>query len=203
MPKRKMNLKFISVVVLCLGILPLQAQNKGTIIDEIVAMVGDEVVLRSEVEANVSNAKAERKVSLDGDVEAQVIENMLMSKLMKAQAEVDSIVVTADEVERQLDQRINQYLKYAGSKEKLEQYFKKEMPEIRNELRDATRDQLIIEKMQNEIVKDVKVTPAEVRAYYNKMAKDSLPLMPEKVMIQQITRKPEISQQEKDRIHKQ
>ncbi len=123
-----------------LGILPLQAQQKGTIIDQIIAMVGDEVILESEVQYEMSRAKAENKVSLEGNIQSQVIE------LLKEQAVIDSIVVTPDEVERQLDQRMQGYLKYAGSKEKLEQYFKKSMAEIRNELRDATRDMLIIER---------------------------------------------------------
>ncbi len=202
MPKTKIKLQFISLFAFLLGIMPLQAQQKGTIIDQIVAMVGDEVILESEVQYEINRAKAENKVSLSGDIQAQVIENMLMSKLLKEQAIIDSVMVTPDEVERQLDQRMQSYLKYAGSKEKLEQYFKKSTAEIRNELRDATRDMLTIERMKNEIVKDVKVTPAEVRASYFEIPKDSLPLMPEKLMIQQITKKPEISEKEKDRIQK-
>ncbi len=203
MPKTKINLKSISLFVFLLGILPLQAQQKGTIIDQIIAIVGDEVILESEVQYEMGRAKAENKVSLEGNVETQVIENMLISKLLKEQAIIDSIVVTPDEVERQLDQRMADLLKYASTKEKLEQYFKKPMAEIRNELRDATRDQIIIGRMQEEIVKDVKVTPAEVRAEFYKFPKDSLPLMPEKMMIQQITKKPAISQKERDRIQKQ
>lgn len=202
MPKRRISLKFISLSLLFLGIMPLYAQEKGVVIDQIVAMVGDEVILESELQYEISRARAENKVSMQGNVAAQVIESMLMSKLLKEQAIIDSVVVTEDEVERQLDQRIDDYLRYAGSEKKLEQYFKKTMPEIRNELRDVTRDRLIIEKMQNEIVKDVKVTPAEVRTNFREMSQDSLPLMPEKLMIQQITKKPEISEAEKDRIQK-
>ncbi len=203
MPKTKISLKSISLLVFLLGILPLQAQQKGTVIDQIIAMVGEEVILESEVQYEISRAKAENKVSLDGNIQSQVVESMLMSKLLKEQAVIDSISVTPDEVERQLDQRMQGYLKYAGSKEKLEQYFKKSMAEIRNELRDATRDMMTIERMKNEIVKDVKVTPAEVRAEFYKIPKDSLPLMPEKMMIQQITKKPKISEKERDRIQKQ
>lgn len=201
--RRKVNLRCISLFVLLLGILPIHAQdNKGVIIDQIIAMVGDEVILESELQHEINRAKAENQVAMSGNIQAQVIENMLMSKLLKEQAVVDSVIVTEDEVERQLDQRMAQYLRYAGSEEKLEQYFKKNMAEIRNELRDATRDMLIVERMKNQIVKDVKVTPAEVRAHFNEIPQDTLPLMPAKLMIQQITRKPEISEVEKDRIQK-
>ncbi len=203
MQRIKNSLKFISVLACILGFLPLQAQKKGTVVDQIVAMVGDEVILQSELQYEIGRATAENKISLDGNIEAQVIESMLMSKLLKEQAVLDSIDTTPEEVERQLDQRIGQYLKYAGSEEKLEQYFKKSKAEIRNELRDAVRDQLIIDKMKNEIIKDVKVTPAEVRVNFNEIPQDSLPMMPEKLMIEQITKKPEISEKEKDRIQEQ
>lgn len=203
LPKQRTNLKYISLWVFLLGMLPLQAQQKGVVVDQIVAMVGDEVILQSELQYEINRAKAENQVAVQGNVQAQVIENMLMSKLLKEQAAIDSVFVTEDEVERQLDQRMEQYLKYAGSEEKLEQYFKKNMAEIRNELRDATRDMLIIERMKNKIVEDVKVTPAEVRSHYNEIPQDTLPLMPEKLMIQQITKKPKVSDAEKDRIQKQ
>lgn len=204
MPRRKIDLKYISLFVILFAIVPLQAQKKkGVVIDQIVAMVGDEVILQTELQYEIARAKAEKQVALEGNVEAQVIESMLMSKLLKEQAIIDSVIVTEDEVERQLDQRMSQYLRYAGSEEKMEQYFKKNVAEIRNELRDATRDMLIIDKMKKEIVKDVKVTPAEVRMHFNEMPQDTLPLMPEKLMIQQITRKPQISDAEKDRIQKE
>lgn len=198
--KQKINLRYISFCLFLIGIMPVEAQEKGVVIDQIVAMVGDEVILHSELQHEINRAKAENQVAMEGNIESQVIESMLMSKLLKEQAVVDSVLVTEDEVERQLDYRISQYLRSAGSEEKLEQYFKKSMAEIRNELRDATRDMLIIEKMKEEIVKDVKVTPAEVRNYFNEIPKDSLPLMPEKMIIQQITKKPEISEAEKERI---
>lgn len=201
---QRVSLKFIRIFLLILSVLPLQAQkSEGVVIDQIVAMVGDEVILQSELQYEINRAKAENQVAMSGNIQAQVIENMLMSKLLKEQAVIDSVMVTEEEVERQLDQRIQQYLRYAGSEEKLEQYFKKNMAEIRNELRDATRDMLIIERMKGEIVKDVKVTPAEVRTHFNEIPQDTLPLMPEKLMIQQITKKPEISEAEKDRINKQ
>ncbi|PVX50095.1 periplasmic chaperone for outer membrane proteins SurA [Balneicella halophila] len=198
--KQTINLRFISLCLFVLAVMPLQAQKKGTVIEQIVAMVGDEVILQSELQYEINRAKAENQVAVDGNIHSQVIENMLMSKLLKEQAIVDSVIVTEDEVERQLDQRMSQYLRYAGSEEKLEQYFKKSTAEIRNELRDATRDMLIVERMKEEIVKDVKVTPAEVRTNFKEIPQDTLPLMPEKLIIQQITKKPEISEEEKDRI---
>lgn len=201
MPRKIIGFKFISFILVFVAMAQMvNGEKKGTVIDRIVANVGDEIILLSELREQMKYAKSGNAVALEGSLESQVIESMLMSKLLQAQASIDSIMVTEKEVEMQLDNRMKEFLRYAGSEERLEKHYNKKIPQIRNELRDATRDQLIVEKMKEEIVKDVKVTPAEVRIRYNKVPQDSLPMMPEKLMIEQITRKPEISQKEKDRI---
>lgn len=201
--KRIIYLKYISLLVVMIFGYNVLGQQNGTIIDQIIATVGDEVILKSEIEHEINRAKAENKVSFEGNIKSQIIESMLISKLLSSQATIDSVAVTEEDVEKQLDGRMEQYLKYAGSKEKLEEYFKKSLAEIKQELRDATREMLVVDKMKQEIIKDVRVTPAEVREAYNKFPKDSLMLMPEKLMIEQITRKPGISKEEKDRVREQ
>lgn len=203
MPRKTIAFNFISLIlVLATTIQTVSGQKQGTVIDKIVANVGDEIILLSELREQMKYAKSGNAVALEGTLEAQVIESMLMTKLLQAQASIDSIMVTEKEVEMQLDNRMKEFLRYAGSEERLEKHYNKKVAQIRNELRDATREQLIVEKMKDEIVKDVKVTPAEVRIRYNKVPQDSLPTMPEKLMIAQITRKPKFSQEEKDRIQK-
>lgn len=198
MLRRIIRLSYISLFICTIS--NTTAETKLSTIDQIIATVGDEIILKSEIEHEINRAKAENRVSFDGNIRSQIIESMLISKLLSSQAAIDSVVVGEDEVEKQLEGRMQQYLKYAGSKEKLEEYFKKTYGEIKQELRDATREMLVVDKMKNEIIKDVKVTPAEVRQAYREFPKDSLMLMPEKVMIEQVTRKPGVSQAEKDRI---
>lgn len=199
--KEKGILKHIKIFFLIgfIGaVAPSTAQE--TVIDEIVGVVGDKVILKSDVETEIIRMKNETQTAVKGGLETVILENMLISKLLLAQAEIDSIEVSEAEVENQLDARIDQYVRYSGSIEKLEEYFNKTVAEMKNELRDPTRDQLIAQKMQREIVKDIKVTPAEVRAKFREIPADSLPVMPTKMMVEQIVRYPEISQKEEDRI---
>jgi len=183
-----------------LAILFTTAFAQDNSIDKIIAVVGNQVVLKSDVEDRFLGLKAQGYQSGSVDLKSEIFEDLLIEKLMIAQAQVDSIEVTEQEVENDLQRKIEMYIQKIGSKERLEQYFKKSIPEMKNQLRDMTRNDKIKQKMQAEITKNITATPAEVRDLYNNIPTDSLPIIPGELQIQQITRSPKITDAEKDRI---
>ena len=212
MPNQKTNSKFIklahmrniifkvcsSLALLAIVFTTSQAQDNS--IDKIIAVVGDQVVLKSDVENSFLGYKAQGYKSGSVDFKSEIFEDLLIEKLMIAQAQVDSVEVTEQEVENDLQRKIEYYIQKIGSKEKLEQYFKKSISDIKNQMRDMTRSDKIKQKMQAEITKNISATPAEVRDLYSKISQDSLPTIPGEMQIQQITRSPKITNAEKDRI---
>ena len=189
---------FTSLALLATVFTTSQAQDNS--INKIIAVVGDEVVLKSDVETRFIQYKSQGYQSGSVDLKSEIFEDLLIEKLMIAQAQVDSIEVTEQEVENDLQRKVEMYIQRIGSKEKLEQYFKKSIADIKNEMRDMTRNDKIKQKMQAEITKNITATPAEVRNLYNKIPQDSLPTIPGELQIQQITRSPKITIAEKDRI---
>jgi len=151
------------------------------IVESIVAIVGDEVVYLSDVEGPVLQRKEERDPTPVDQLRCQVFEDILIQKLFLDQAKLDSIVVSPESVESDLNGRLAQSVMSAGSEEALEKYFKKSMAEIRQDLREALVDQSIVEQIQYSIAESVTVTPDEVKKYFNSISKDSLPLMPRRV----------------------
>ncbi|WP_321299480.1 peptidylprolyl isomerase [Marinifilum fragile] len=188
------------LTLLLLSILTLNAQDN--VVDKIIAVVGNQVVLKSDVEQRFISLKAQGYTSGSVDLKTEIFEDLLIQKLMIAQAAIDSIEVTEQEVEEDLSRKMEMYIQRIGSKEKLEQYFGKSILDMKNDLREPTRDERIKEKMQAEITKDIHITPAEVRDFYNKLNKDSLPTIAGKLEVQQIVRYPKVTDDEKDRIRK-
>lgn len=188
---------------LAMILLSVSSQNvcgQNNVVDKIVAVVGNKIILKSDVEGQVQAYNAQGMTSERGDLKTDVFEDLLIQQMLLAQAQIDSIEVTEQEVENQLDRRMEMYIQKIGSKERLEQYFNKSIQEIKTEFREGTRNQLIKDRMQSEITKDIRITPAEVRDFYSKVPKDSLPMIPGEVEIQQIVKYPKVSPEEKDRI---
>lgn len=192
---KKINI-LLSIVLI--GAFTVSAQDN--MVDKIIAVVGNQVVLKSDVENRFLSLQAQGYTSGSVDLKTEIFEDLLIQQLMIAQAQVDSIEVTEQEVEDQLQRKMEMYIQRIGSKEKLEQYFKKTILEMKNDLRDDTREERIKEKMQAEITKDIHITPAEVREFYKSISKDSLPTIPGEIEVQQIAMNPEITADEKDRI---
>ena len=176
------------------------AQNN--VIDEVVWVVGDEAILKSDVEAERLNAQYEGR-KFDGDPYCIIPEQLAVQKLFLHQAELDSIEVSDQEVfsdvERQLDYLIDQI----GSKEKMEEYYNKTTTQIREMLRDNIRNGKIVQQMQRKIIGDIKLVPAEVRRYFKNLPQDSIPYVPTQVEVQIVTLEPKIPQEEIDRVKKQ
>lgn len=173
--------------------------NENSVIDEVVWVVGDEAILKSDVEAMRLQGEMEG-MKWNGDPDCIIPEQLAVQKLFLHQAALDSIEVTEAEVSKSVDQQINYWINNAGSREKLEEWKKMSIKQMKESLHDDFRNHQLIEKMKSQLVKDIKVSPADVRKYFEKMPEDSLPLIPTEVEVEIITQAPKISQEEINRV---
>ena len=186
--KKFVNFKFIVLFALTL-VASVATYGQDNVIDEVVWVVGDEAILKSDVEeARLAALQEGRK--FDGDPYCVIPEELAIQKLFLHQAVLDSIEVTDAEILQRVDMMTNQYIQAIGSKEKMEEYFNKTSTQIRETLRENARNGLIIQKMQQKLVGDIKVTPAEVRRYFKDLPQDSIPYVPTQVEVQIITQQP-------------
>ena len=167
-------------------------------IDKIIAIVGDEIVLRSEVE-NQYLQYISQGVTSNEELKCQVFEDLMTQKLLIFSCKQDSISVTKEEIEQEVETRVNYYIDQIGSIEKVEQYFEKDIYQIKRVLSELVQDQFLIQRMQSSITKDVKITPFDVNKYYEKIDKTELPLIEDRYKLSQIIVKPKMSE---DQINK-
>lgn len=179
--------------------LTLGAQAQDNIIDEVIWIVGDEAILRSEVEEERLRAQYEGD-RIEGDPYCVIPEQIAIQKLYLHQAELDSIEANESTVAHQVDMRLNYYINQIGSVEKVEEYFRKSLGEIREELMTAVRNQMIIQQMQQKLTENVTTTPGEIRRYYDHLPVDSLPMLPAQVEVQILSFEPAVPQEELERI---
>ncbi|MDD7273352.1 MAG: peptidylprolyl isomerase [Prevotella sp.] len=178
--------------------------NEASIVDEVLWVVGDEPILKSEVETMKLQAEMDG-MRWKGNPEIEILEQLAVQKLFLHQAALDSIDVTDAEVSQNVEQQINYWISIPqiGSKEKLEQFQRKTLSQIRQDLREEFKNRQLVQRMQESLVSDVKVSPAEVRAYFNKLPQDSIPLIPTTVEVEIITQTPKVEQEEVARIKDQ
>ena len=169
------------------------------VIDEVIWVVGDEAILRSEVEEERLRAQYEGQ-QLHGDPYCIIPEQLAIQKLFLHQAELDSVEANESSVSHQVDMRMNYYVNQIGSKEKMEEYFRKPSSEIREEMMTLVRNQMIIQQMQQKLTSGIKPTPAEIRRFYNALPLDSLPMMPAQVEVQILSFEPPVPVEETERI---
>ena len=175
------------------------AQGQKNVIDEVIWVVGDEAILKSDVEASRLEAQ-QMGQRLEGDPYCVIPEQLAIQKLFLHQAAIDSIEVSDADVFQEVDARLNQVVLDFGSREKLEEYMGKSMSQIREQMYESYKDKRIVEEVQRNLVSGVKVTPAQVRRYFKDLPEDSIPFIPTKVECQIITREPVIPQTEIDRV---
>ena len=194
--------KFITLALLALPLLAL-AQKKdsiGTTIDEVVWVVGDEAILRSDVEQMRMQAAMEG-VKWEGNPDCTIPEQIAVQKLFKHQAQIDSIEVTDADVAAEVEQQIAYWLEMVdGSRERLEEYKHQNLTQIRADLREEMKDRRMVQSMRQKLVEDIAVTPSEVRRYFDKLPQDSLPFVPTEVEVQIVQITPKIEPAEIDRI---
>ena len=176
--------------------------GQDNVIDEVVWVVGDEAILKSDVESERLNAQYEGR-KFDGDPYCIIPEQLAVQKLFLHQAAIDSIEVSEQEVIGQVERRTNWLIEQVGgSKEKLEEYYNKTSTQIREMLRENIRDGLTVQKMQQHIAGEIKITPAEVRRYFKDLPQDSIPFVPTQVEVQIVTLEPKIPLEEVERVKK-
>jgi peptidyl-prolyl cis-trans isomerase SurA len=168
---------------------------QDNVIDEVVWVVGDEAILKSEVEEARMSALYEGR-KFDRDPYCVIPEEIAVQKLFLHQAALDSIEVSENEVVQRVDYMTNMYIANIGSREKMEEYFNKTSSQIRETLRENAREGLTVQKMQQKLVGDIKITPAEVRRYFKDLPPDSIPYIPTQVEVQIITQQPKIPLEE-------
>ncbi len=176
--------------------LPLFSQSANHVIDEVIWVVGDEAILRSDVET----ARLEFGANISGNPYCVIPEQLAIQKLFLHQAQLDSVDIPASNVSANVEERLNQLIMRAGSKEKLEEYYHKTMTQLREMLFESTKEQYTVQKVRENLTSDIKVTPAEVRRYFKDVPQDSLPWIPAQVEVQIITMQPRIPQEEIDRV---
>ena len=179
--------------------LALPCLAEDNIIDEVIWIVGDEAILRSEVEEERLRAQYEGQ-AIPGDPYCVIPEQLAIQKLFLHQAELDSVEVSESTVSHQVDMRMNYYISQIGSKEKMEEYFRKTSTEIREEMMKSVRNQMTIQQMQQKLTANIKPTPAEIRRFYNSLPQDSIPMMPAEVEVQILSFVPPVPVEEIERI---
>jgi len=176
--------------------------NEASVVDEVIWVVGDEPILKSEVEVMRLQGETEG-ISFGNNPDCSIPEQLAVQKLFLHQASIDSIEVTEAEVNQSIDEQVNYWIQLIGSKEKLEEYRKQSVTQMKQELHDDFKNRAIIQRMREELVKDIKVTPADVRAYFKDLPEDSIPFVPTEVEVEIITQQPKVSQEEINRVKKE
>ena len=174
------------------------SQAQG-IIDKIVGIVGNEIIMMSDIE-NQYIQMASQQMKVDGNTRCEILEDMMFQKLLYVQAQKDSLSVTPKEVETELDRRLSVFINQIGSEQKLEEYFGKTIKSIKDDLRSTIEEQMLAQKVQQKIIGDTKVTPSEVKNFFEKLPADSIPTIEAYYELSEIVIKPEVSKEDKEKV---
>lgn len=198
------SLKFIISILFLIFSIVAQAQvADGVVVDKIIAKVDNYIVLKSDLEKAYLNYLSSGNPA-SPTTKCQIFAQLVSGKLMVAKAEIDSVIVSDPEVDNNLDRRMNLILsQYGGSQDQLEQYYGKTLEQIKLDIRDEIKEQLTVQRMQETITQDVKVTPSDVRKFFNSIPQDSLPYFSTEVEVAQLVKYPKISQSRKNALIRQ
>lgn len=202
---RKIIVLFVSLAFIILSVKAQKTDSvasaapTGTTVDEVIWVVGDEAILLSDVEAMRIQGQQEG-LRWHGNPDCSIPEQIAVQKLYLNQAIIDSVEVTESEITQGVEQYLENMISMIGSREKLEEYHKKTISQIRADLRESYRERQMVQGMQQKLTKDITVSPAEVRRYFKDMPQDSLPFVPTEVEVQIITQQPRIEQEEINRV---
>ena len=187
----------MTLVALAMAMMSGNAQNN--VAEEVAWVVGDEPIFKSEIEEQYMQMQYERS-NIQGNPYCVIPERIAIEKLFLHQAKIDSIDIPESMVVQQTERRLNFFINNLGSKEKVEEYFRKSMPELREQTMSMVRDQATIQEVQSNLTKGVKPTPSDIRKYFNSLPADSLPYVPLQVEVQIVSINPVIPQQEIDEV---
>ena len=177
------RIKVLLILVLSIYTAGTPLLNAQPLVESIAAVIGNEVIYLSDLEATIADLKRSGNKTPMDDLRCNVFQEMLISKLFIDQARIDSIEVTDDVIEGELNMRLNDAIRRAGSQEALEQYFRKSMIEIRRDIRKTMLEQEVVREVQSKISENLTMTPSGVKRFYNAIDKDSLPVIPAKYQL--------------------
>lgn len=175
----------------------VSAQQANNVIDEVIWVVGDEAILKSDVEGMRRDPTWSQ---IKGNPYCVIPERLAIQKLFLHQAAIDSIEVTDAQVNNYVEEKVNEWVMTAGSKEKLEEYMGMPMAQIREELQERYKNEMLVNRMRDKLTEEVKVTPAEVRRYFKDLPEDSLPIIPTQVEVELLVQEPTIPNEEIERV---
>ena len=194
MMKNKLRFCLVLMIFLLPGVVNVTAQK---LIESVAAIVGNEVIYLSDLENTVADLRRSGNKTPVDELRCKVFNEMLVSKLFLDQARIDSITVTDDAVEGDLNMRMNDAIRRAGSEQALTDYFKKSMLEIRRDIKKTLLEQEVVREVQNKVAKNITVTPSALKRYYASLPKDSLPVVPAKYQISLIQADPPFNEDNK------
>ena len=176
----------------------IQAQDK--VVDQITAVVGKNIILKSDIEGMYLQQQAQG-ITSEGDAKCEILENLLVEKLLLAEAELDTTITVSDsQLNQSMEQRIQYFISHLGSEKEVEAYFKKSIVELKSDMQEVIKNQQMTQQMQGKIVDKVTITPAEVRMHFKNLPESEIPQIAEQVEYAQITVQPEVPIEEEDRI---
>ncbi len=190
------------IILVALSYIQPGSVHAQLVVDEVVAVVGSKIILQSDIEKQYVQYIAQG-AEANELTRCLILDQLLLQKLLLNQADLDSITVSEAQVDGELDRRMRFYIKQIGSEEKLEEYFHTTIRELKAELRDMIREQLVVQNMQSTITKDVTATPGNVREFFESIHPDSLPYIDAELEVAQIVRKPPVSLEEKKAVRRQ
>src|SRR3954466_15326989 len=189
--------KIISFSLLLLAVRFLSAQPIQ--VDKVLAIVGDNIILQSDVESQYQQMLSQSQgQTIPADQRCVIFDNLLLDKLFLSQAMLDSVTTTPEEVQAELDRRIKYFISVFGSKEKLEEYYGKSIIELRDDFKEDIEKQLISDKMKAKAFSGLKVSPAEVKEFFDRIPKDSVPYFNSELELGELVMYPKVSDNQKE-----
>ncbi|WP_342083429.1 peptidylprolyl isomerase [Dyadobacter sp. OTU695] len=190
----------IAAFMLLISVISYGQGQQGVSLDKIIARVDNHYILNSELEDMYNQYKAEGRSAPE---KCQLLESLIINKMLLAKAEIDSVTVDDKQVDGELNAKMNYMIQRFGSEKNIVEAYGKSIENLKNELRQQVKDQKIVEKMQQTISGNVKITPAEVRKFFNSIPKDSLPYIPSEVEVGHIVKKGTVTREQKDKLKQQ
>ena len=187
-------IKQIPVTIIFLVASALTSNAQSVIIDQVAAVIGNEMIMQSDIEKQIIELKAEG-VPLKPNYRCELLREMLEQKLMVNQAKLDSVQVSEASVALQLEGRLDHFTNYFGSQKEMENYFGKSVLQIKEDFHDLIKEQMLMSEMSKNITEDIRITPSEVKEYYSSLPKDSIPTMDARMEVQQIVRYPKYTEE--------
>ncbi|MDA3879776.1 MAG: peptidylprolyl isomerase [Prolixibacteraceae bacterium] len=194
------NNKKLVALIIFINLFTFNALSQDKNIDQIIAVIGDNIILKSDIEGLYLQNQAQG-ITSEGDMKCEVLEDLLVEKLLIAEAQLDTnIIVTPSQINQQLDARIDYFLQHLGSQDAVEKYFNKTINTLKSELREVIENEILSSQMRNKIIENAKATPSEVRYFYRNLPDSEKSQIAEQYEYAQITILPRIDEKEENRI---